>query len=117
MITYRLGRHLDQTIYRQSGPDPSDEDELLAFGASPERAAEVVALLNSSAVLERRALMGVPVSAEHLKVDDLRAVLARTAHALEAVLVEAEKYRIYELPEEMVRDVRQVLDEAKTAGR
>jgi hypothetical protein len=38
-VTWRTGRKVGRTIYRQSGPEPSDDDALIGVMDTPELAA------------------------------------------------------------------------------
>ena len=46
-MTYRVGRSLGRTIYRQIGDEPSKADEFIGIMDTREQAAVVVAALNA----------------------------------------------------------------------
>ncbi len=45
--TWRTGRKVGRTIYRQVGDEPSDDDPLIGVMDTPELAAEAVAAVNA----------------------------------------------------------------------
>jgi hypothetical protein len=48
-LIWRVGRKVGRTIYRQTGSEPSDDDELIGVMDTPELAALVVAAVNDRA--------------------------------------------------------------------
>lgn len=57
---WRVGRKVGRTIYRQTGPDPSDADELIGVMDTPALAYEVVRTRNAFWPMPRQGPIEIP---------------------------------------------------------